>query len=309
MQLSMASYSDFLETLPDAVLLVDPSGNISLANSQVSTLFGYQLHELLGQSVQILVPEIKRDAHARHLADFLLKPKRRMMGTVLELHGRRRDGSEFPIDIMLSPMHLDKTLFVVCAVRDITQIKKMQEALNRAYQYERELARVDPLTGAANQRSFHELAGREIERSRRYKYSFTLGYFDLDDFKAINDQYGHKTGDEILKAVAQYATGRLRKTDLFARLGGDEFGFLFVETGPELAHTIISRFQQDAQLRVPEDDSLVTFSIGVLTCVDAWPALEDILEMVDELMYSVKRNGKASVKYAVWKGQPPVNQS
>lgn len=302
MPLSIASYSHFLETLPDAMLLVDNSGKIALANSQAGAMFGYKSDELQGQSVQILVPEIKRETHVGYMAGFLANPKRRMMGTVMELSGRRKDGGECPVDIMLSPIELDGTQFVVCAVRDITQIKEMQGALKKAFEYEKELARVDPLTGAANQRSFYELAQREIERSRRYKYPFTIGYFDLDDFKAINDQFGHKVGDEILRAVVKYATGRLRKTDLFARLGGDEFAFLLVETGPELARMIVSKFQEDIFLRIQENNRLVTFSIGALTCVDASLALENILEMVDDLMYSVKRDGKAGIKYSVYEG-------
>jgi diguanylate cyclase (GGDEF)-like protein/PAS domain S-box-containing protein len=302
MPLSIASYSHFLESLPDAMLLVDNSGKIALANSQVSTLFGYEPYELQEKSIQILVPDIKRDAHAGHMAGFLANPNRRMMGTVMKLSGRRKDGSECPVDIMLSPTEIDGTQFVVCAVRDITQIKQMQEALNKAYEHEKELARVDPLTGAANQRSFHELAQREIERSRRYQYPFTIGYFDLDDFKAINDEFGHKTGDEILCAVVKYATGLLRKTDIFARLGGDEFAFLLVDTSPEMAQTIISKFQKDAILRIQKGNRLVTFSIGALTCVDASLTLEEILKMVDNLMYSVKRDGKASVKYSVYGG-------
>ncbi len=303
MPLSIASYSDFLETLPDAVLLVDRSGIISLANSQVGGLFGYAPDELQGQSIQILVPEINREAHAAHMAGFLAHPKRRMMGIVMKLSGRRKDGSECPVDIMLSPMELDKAHFVVCAVRDTTQIKRMQEALNQAYEYEKKLARVDPLTGAANQRSFHELAQREIERSRRYKYPFTIGYFDLDDFKAINDEFGHTTGDDILGEVVKYAAGRLRKTDIFARLGGDEFAFLLVDTSPEMAQTIISKFQRDAILRIQEGNGLATFSIGALTCIDASLTLEEILKRVDDLMYSVKRDGKASVKYSVYDGK------
>lgn len=300
MPLSIASYSHFLETLPDGILLVNSSGKIALANSQVSDLFGYRPDELQGQSVQILVPEIKRETHIGHVAAFLSNPKRRMMGTVMELSGMRQDGSEFPVDIMLSPMEMDGAQFIVCAVRDIAQIKQMQETLKKAFEHEKELARVDPLTGAANQRSFYQLAQREIERSRRYKYPFTIAYLDLDDFKEINDQFGHKVGDEILRAVVKYAIGRLRKTDLFARLGGDEFAFLLVETGPELAQTIISKFQEDAFLQIQENNSPVTFSIGVLTCINASLTLEEILKTVDDLMYSVKREGKAGIKYSVY---------
>jgi len=300
MPLSITSYSHFLETLPDAVLLVNSSGKIALANSQVSSMFGYKSDELQGESVQILVPEIKRETHAGYVAGFISNPKRRMMGTVMELSGMRKDGSDFPVDIMLSPMEMDKTQFIVCAVRDIAQIKQMQETLKKAFEHEKELARVDPLTGAANQRSFYELAQREIERSRRYKYPFTIAYLDLDDFKEINDQFGHKVGDEILCAVVKYAIGRLRKTDLFARLGGDEFAFLLLETGPELAQMIISKFQGDAFLRIQENCSPVTFSIGVLTCIDASLTLEEVLKMVDDLMYSIKREGKAGIKYSVY---------
>jgi len=302
MPLSIASYSHFLESLPDAMLLVDRSGKIALTNSQTSSLFGYEPDELQGQSIQILVPELKRETHAGHIAGFLANPKRRMMGTMMKLSGRRKDGSESPVDIMLSPVEIDGNQFVICAVRDITQIKQMQDELNKAYEYEKELARIDPLTGAANQRSFYELAQREIERARRYMYPFTIGYFDLDDFKAINDQFGHKIGDEILREVAKYATGHLRKTDLFARLGGDEFAFLLVETGSELAQKIISKFQLDAFLRIQENISPVTFSIGVLTCIDVSLTLEEILKKVDELMYSVKGEGKAGIKYSVYGG-------
>ena len=302
MSLSVSAYSHFLETLPDAVLIVNSSGKIVLANSQASAMFGYKSDELKGQSIQILVPETKRETHTHHMAGFFTNPKRRMMGTVMELFGRCRDGSEFPVDIMLSAVEMDGIQFVVCSVRDMTQIKQMQEALKKAFEYEKELARADPLTGAPNQRAFYELAQREIERSRRYKYPFTIGYFDLDDFKAINDKFGHQVGDEILSAVVKYATGRLRKTDLFARLGGDEFAFLLVETGPELAQKVISKFQEDMALQLQEKYGAVTFSIGVLTCIDPSLALEEILKRADDLMYSVKREGKAGIRYSVYRG-------
>jgi len=128
MPLSISSYSHFLETLPDAVLLVNKSGKIAWANSPASAMFGYEPDELQGQSVQILVPEIKRETHADHIASFLSNPKRRMMGTVMELAGRRKDGNEFPVDIMLSPMEMDGSQIIACAVRDVVQIKHMQDA-------------------------------------------------------------------------------------------------------------------------------------------------------------------------------------
>ena len=98
------------------------------------------------------------------------------------------------------------------------------------------------------------------------------------------------------------AGGGIEPGDIVARLGGDEFAFLLVETGPDLARVIISRFQQDAFLGIQQDKHRVTFSAGVLTCINASLALEEIFEMVDDLMYSVKREGKSSVKYSVYEG-------
>src|SRR5690349_7152871 len=168
MPLSITSYAHFLETLPDGMLLVDSEGKIILANSQAGSLFGYEKDELIGQSVQLLVPESIRITHEAFMAGFCANPRRRLMGTVMKLYGRRKDGGECPVDIMLSQIEIENSKFVVCAIRDTTQIKQMQEALNEAYEHEKLLARVDPLTGAPNQRAFHELVQREIERAQRY---------------------------------------------------------------------------------------------------------------------------------------------
>ena len=299
MSSSIASYSHFLETLPDAVLLVNSVGKIALANSQACALFGYQLEELQDQSIQILVPDTIRKFHTRYVADFLSKPIRRMMGTALGLSGKCKDGSECPVDIMLSPVEMEGNLFIVCVVRDITQIRQMQDGLKQALNHEMELARIDPLTGAANRRHFYDLLQREIERSRRHQDPFTIAYVDLDNFKAVNDQYGHTVGDELLCAVVEYAKSHLRKIDLVARLGGDEFAFLFVETGLKSAQTLIPRIQHDLLVKMQANGWPVTFSIGVLTCIATLHTTDEIIKMADDLMYSAKRKSKNTIKYFV----------
>ncbi|MGO9539228.1 MAG: PAS domain S-box protein [Terriglobales bacterium] len=124
--------SDLLETLPDAIVAVDREGTIVQINSQTQSLFGYTRLELIGQKVEILVPEASHAQHHQHRASFAETPKTRRMGADLDLYGRRRNGSEFPVEISLSPLHTDKGLFVLSAIRDISDRKRIAEELRRA---------------------------------------------------------------------------------------------------------------------------------------------------------------------------------
>ncbi len=102
--------------------------------------------------------------------------------------------------------------------------------LRKALDHERSLARIDFLTGVLNSRAFDQIAAAEIQRSDRYGHPLTLAYLDLDNFKTINDEFGHSTGDELLKTVAVTIHDNLRSSDYVARLGGDEFAILMTET-------------------------------------------------------------------------------
>ncbi|MCK7512332.1 MAG: GGDEF domain-containing protein [Desulfobacterales bacterium] len=131
---------------------------------------------------------------------------------------------------------------------------------------EKELSRIDYLTGAVNTRLFYELAQAEIDRFHRYEHPFTLAYIDLDNFKSVNDQFGHSTGDQVLRTVVNSARKYLRKTDVLARLGGDEFALLLSETDQESARVAISNIQSKLSEEMRQNNWPVTFSIGVLTC-------------------------------------------
>jgi two-component system, cell cycle sensor histidine kinase and response regulator CckA len=124
--------ADLLETLPDAFVAVDRNGIIVQVNSQAQELFGYDREDLIGQKVEILVPESDRRQHHHHRETFARMPKTRRMGAELDLYGRRRDGSAFPVEISLSPMSTEKGAFVLSAIRDISDRKRIAEELRRA---------------------------------------------------------------------------------------------------------------------------------------------------------------------------------
>jgi PAS domain S-box-containing protein len=122
-------FQQLLESAPDGILIVDDRGRIQMANRQMETLFGYRQDELLNQSVEMLVPERLRPAHAQHRSDYNAAPHTRPMGTGLDLRGRRKDGSEFPIEISLSPLSLQDRPMTVAIVRDVTERKRAEEIL------------------------------------------------------------------------------------------------------------------------------------------------------------------------------------
>ncbi len=126
---SQALFEKLFESSPDSILVTGPEGRIARVNAQAEKLFGYSRDELLGQPVELLVPERFRDAHSGHRRDYDSVPHARPMSAGLELYGRRKDGSEFPVDIMLSPLKDEKGGLVLAVVRDITARKAAEEAL------------------------------------------------------------------------------------------------------------------------------------------------------------------------------------
>jgi PAS domain S-box-containing protein len=121
-------FRQFVESAPDAVVIATPDGTIVLVNAQTEELFGYPRQELLGAKVELLVPEQFRDIHPHRRAAYGAEPRVRSMGTGLELHGRRKDGSQFPIEISLSPMETPTGRLVSSAIRDLTERRRLDEA-------------------------------------------------------------------------------------------------------------------------------------------------------------------------------------
>ena len=176
-------------------------------------------------------------------------------------------------------------------------------SVRSALEQEKKLARLDPLTGIANRRFFLELIGAEMNRAIRYKHSFTIVQFDLDNFKTVNDHFGHSRGDTILRLVAKTTQGNIRATDTVARLGGDEFAILLPETGPESAYMVIEKVQKLNLDVMKKEGWPITLSTGVVSFISPPTTVDKILKLSDVLMYKAKNGGKNTIKYTVYGDQ------
>jgi diguanylate cyclase (GGDEF)-like protein len=172
--------------------------------------------------------------------------------------------------------------------------------LKNTLTHEKEISRIDFLTGIRNRRYFIELVNMEIDRARRYEHPLTMVCLDLDNFKAVNDCFGHSTGDILLRLVAHTIRENIRVTDTVARLGGDEFGILMPETGRNVAEVVIQRVQKINLDYMRKHGWPVTLSIGVVTLTSPPSTVDDVLRISDRLMYIAKENGKNSIQYEVF---------
>jgi len=265
---------------PDAIVVIGGDGSILESNPQAEVLFGYSSSELLGKSIEILIPERFRAVHPAHRGDYCNDPHMRPMGTGLELYGRRKDGSEFTVDIMLSPVQTAEGHFVLAVIRDITERKRLEDNL-------RQLASSDPLTGLGNYRRLQEAFDTERKWFDRAGRRCGLLLIDVNGLKQINDLHGHLEGDRALCSLADVLRLECRAVDTATRHGGDEFAVILPETGAAGARSLANR----AATRLGKGGELppVSFSYGVAVLPDDGKTLHQLLAVADHSLYEMKQ--------------------
>lgn len=179
--------------------------------------------------------------------------------------------------------------------------------LLKSLEQERLHARTDFLTSAFNHRYFHEILQMEIDRSARYNLTFTVVFIDTDNFKAVNDTYGHTFGDETLRVIVEIMKNNLRKTDTIARVGGDEFIILLPETGDQAARIVIANLSRKLKDEMHAKKCPITFSMGVLTLTAPKISTDQVLNIADKIMYLVKNSGKDNIRYEIYREKPDTD--
>src|SRR5665213_1746000 len=407
-----------IDCLPDAVAIVDDSGRIRQVNHRLAAMFGFDRDDLLGQPLEVLMPEQFRHHHVDHRAAYRGPPHRRANGDGLALYGRRRDGSEFPVDIALNPSPSVDEGFVFVSIRDISKRRELEEnerhakemlaavvesspvaiigltpdrrvlvwnhvaeqmfghtaeeAVGQPYKlapegmeaaedalferalagetlrdipvqhqlkdgslrdisvscspmYERDrtirgvalslqditerkkseaelvhLARTDSLTGLFNRRAFFEQLELALSRARRSELAFAVILFDIDDFKEINDRFGHKAGDDLLVAIAKNVKNQLRDTDRIARIGGDEFAVLApnlksASAAMEIAEKIIAAVKSIKELGDARIEASISVGITVFPMDDN--QADVLVSHADMAMYKSKTSRKGTINF------------
>jgi len=205
-------------------------------------------------------------------------------------------------DILESPMHVIRLYHiwnVVISFSFLSTYSYVLSELKNALEEERRLSRTDPLTDAYNDRAFCEISNMELDRARRYNHPITMVYFDLDNFKSVNDRFGHSVGNRLLVELVKTIKANIRTSDVVARLGGDEFAIMLPEISPEDVQVNLARLHKTLQELMVKNNWPVTFSVGVVTYLTPPSLIDEMIRTVDDLMYSVKNDQKNMIKYQV----------
>ena len=290
---------------PDGVVLVDSDGIILMANASMAAMSGYSAEALRGQSVSIFLPPALREKHGQHLRSYFLQPSKRTMGTGQHLWLSRPDGSTVPVDIALGYSEVYGGT-AVAFVRDVSEVRQMQSHM----QYQ---ATHDTLTGLFNRWQFNQRLEQGVAEAARHGRPMTLLLIDLDDFKIINDSYGHAAGDQALKEVARRLKGCLRAADTLARLGGDEFTVLLTHLAqPGDARLVAQKLLEVLQQPFELNGANVSLagSIGMACLPDDATDAVTLLRYADIAMYHAKESGRGRIViYAAAMGKAVVEKN
>lgn len=277
---------------PDGILMVDRAGTILMVNAAMEAISGYSSEELCGQSVGIFLPPAARNGHARQMEAYFRLPSGRPMGMGQDFRIARKDGTMMSVAIALG--HTDVSGGTAVAfVRNISDVRGLEARVH--FQ-----ATHDTLTGLANRWLFGQQLEQAIAVSERTGQPFALLLLDLDDFKAVNDGYGHAAGDRLLVEAARRLKGALRAGDTVARLGGDEFTVLLPAiTQPLDVEQVAAKLLEVLcqPYRMHGFDLAFSASLGIAVYPRDARDAPTLLRYADMAMYHAKNSGRVSYAF------------
>ncbi|MCP4042634.1 MAG: diguanylate cyclase, partial [Gammaproteobacteria bacterium] len=280
---SEKQYHELFEANADALLVFDFDGTLLDVNLAACAIYGLAKEEFIGNSVLRMIQS--EHHHILPTASEVLKSGNTF---TTESKGIRNNVEPFPIEVRFSPVRYHGRMVVLAAVSDITERKQAQEKI--AY-----FAHYDQITDLPNRAYFYELLNSSMARVKRRDQWLGLLYVDLDDFKPINDTYGHHAGDILLKLVAGRLISSLREVDVAARIGGDEFALILEElSGVSDANAVAVKVAE--AIRQPYSIDGIEVSISASIGIAMYPSdgsdADVLLNCADKAMYRAKTAAK-----------------
>ncbi len=274
----------------EGIVVTDPEQHILTVNDAFSKVTGYHADEVIGETPSVLASGRHKDEFYQEMWD-RLRENGWWQG---EIWNKRKSGEVYPEWLTINTVHdSDGTVTNYVGIfSDITMVKESQKKVEF-------LATHDELTSLPNRALFLDRIRQAIMRSERTKGMFAVFFFDLDNFKVVNDSLGHAAGDEMLVEVAKVLRGCLRSADTVARFGGDEFALLIEDTNIGEADSTARRITEalSHSISVAGRPVFVSASMGIAIFPDDGDDAETLLKNADNAMYKAKESGKRNHQF------------
>lgn len=307
--LSDEKYSILLDESSDPIFMFSPQGQYLYVNKAFADGVNRNIDEIIHKKIWDVFPQDEADKRFTVVKWVFENGQTR----VIEVRVPRADGDRYYITTAKPVIDVDgKVASVICISKEITERKRMEEELRYAneqlslqlaeietlHETLREQAIRDPLTGLYNLRFLTESLKREIAQATRDKTSVSVVLLDIDHFKAFNDTYGHKAGDEVLQALGNLLSTQTRLGDIACRYGGDEFVIIMPSAHPKEALRRAEQWRrlfETTEIVSKEDTIAATISVGVATFPDHGMTDDEIWRAADNALYAAKSAGRNCV--------------
>ena len=271
-------------SMPVGVCLAGHDGEIVYANPKAEEIFGFDKEELLGLLVEDLIPEGYRHSHRKLRENYIASSTNMAMSGGRVLTGLKKSGINVSLQIGLTPLN-DKYVLV-------TFIESSNEIIKPS-------SSNDPLTGLPNRKLFSEYSDKLRTLAIRNNKNIAIAFIDLDNFKSVNDQFGHQVGDMVICEVASLLSSNVRGSDIVARVGGDEFMIFLYDAGnhTHLKKNLGKLINQITSISSIDGNPInIGASIGAtFTFLPENVKISEMVDMADKLMYEAKKAGKGLV--------------
>lgn len=274
----LRQFAVIFDAISEGVMITTPDAAIVAVNRAFTNITGYGQDEVVGRTPEFLRSN-DEDAEFDDEISRVLEREGCWHG---ELRKRRKDGESYLEWLSINAVRRDhgELIYYVGVFADITSVHNLRHRADH-----------DPLTELFNRYAFEQHLEEEIRRTERYGSSFSLIMFDLDRFKAVNDNHGHDVGDLVLRRVSDLAAEEVRDADILARWGGEEFMILLPETGPDGAELVAERIRARIAGTDFEGAPRVTTSLGIAGSRAGEPP-EELIRRVDRALYQAKGAGR-----------------